>query len=186
MRAQAPSSFLDEAPQDTFSGLGKAEHPVEDITLDPALERAAAARRDAATTQAAGDRRLQTRRSGTGSPSRAASGSTGARTSACAPRGSTPAPPGPRTAGDDEITGELRPDDAAAVPAQDAPPAPEGKNGGQVAATQPARPAEGGSAAGEVAARSPAPAVTWSRSPTSSSRRAARRSTSRTRTCGGC
>ena len=32
------------------------------------------------------------------------------------------------------------------------PPAPEGKSGGQVAATQPARPAEGGSAAGEVAA----------------------------------
>ena len=43
-RAAAVGSFLDEAPQDTFSGLGKAEQPVEDITLDPALERAAAAR----------------------------------------------------------------------------------------------------------------------------------------------
>ena len=31
----AASSFLDEAPQDTFSGLGKPEQPVEDITLDP-------------------------------------------------------------------------------------------------------------------------------------------------------
>jgi hypothetical protein len=40
--ARANSSFLDEAPQDTFSVLGKAEQPVEDITLDPALERAAA------------------------------------------------------------------------------------------------------------------------------------------------
>lgn len=37
------TSFLDEAPQDTFSVLGKAEQPVEDITLDPVLERAAAA-----------------------------------------------------------------------------------------------------------------------------------------------
>ncbi len=36
-------SFLDQAPQDTFSGLGKAEHPVEDVTFDPAVERAAAA-----------------------------------------------------------------------------------------------------------------------------------------------
>ena len=50
-RARPPSST--RRPQDTFSGLGKAEHPVEDITLDPALERAAAARREAATTQAA-------------------------------------------------------------------------------------------------------------------------------------
>ena len=34
-------SFLDEAPQDTFSVLGKAEQPIEDITLDPAVQRAA-------------------------------------------------------------------------------------------------------------------------------------------------
>ena len=43
--APATLSFLDEAPQDTFAKLGKAEQPVEDITIDPALERAAAARR---------------------------------------------------------------------------------------------------------------------------------------------
>jgi hypothetical protein len=29
------ASFLDDAPQDTLSGLGKAEQPVEDVTLDP-------------------------------------------------------------------------------------------------------------------------------------------------------
>lgn len=40
-------SFLDEGPQDTFAALGKPEQPVEDITLDPALERAAAAERAA-------------------------------------------------------------------------------------------------------------------------------------------
>jgi len=32
------ASFLDDAPQDTLSGLGKAEQPVEDITLDPGLQ----------------------------------------------------------------------------------------------------------------------------------------------------
>ena len=34
-------SFLDEAPQDSFAGLGKAEQPVEDVTIDPAMEREA-------------------------------------------------------------------------------------------------------------------------------------------------
>ncbi len=33
-------SFLGEAPRDRFDVLGKAERPVEDVTLDPALERA--------------------------------------------------------------------------------------------------------------------------------------------------
>ena len=32
-------SFLDDAPQDTLSTLGKAEQPVEDITIDPGLQR---------------------------------------------------------------------------------------------------------------------------------------------------
>jgi hypothetical protein len=32
------ASFLDDAPQDTLSGLGKAEQPVEEITLDPGLQ----------------------------------------------------------------------------------------------------------------------------------------------------
>ncbi len=42
-KSQAGGSFLDEAPQDTFAGLGKAERAVEDITLDPATQRATAA-----------------------------------------------------------------------------------------------------------------------------------------------
>ena len=154
-RARPPSST--RRPQDTFSGLGKAEHPVEDITLDPALERAAAARREAATTQAApateaaaqvdaepAQRDRQPQPGGLGldwGPDLSV------RTT-----GFDAGPPEPRAAGDDEITGELRPDDAAAIQAQHAPPAPEGKSDGQAAATQPARPAEGGSAAGEVAA----------------------------------
>lgn len=33
-------SFLDAPVQDTLSGLGKAEQPVDDVTVDPALERA--------------------------------------------------------------------------------------------------------------------------------------------------
>jgi hypothetical protein len=39
---QAPpgTSFLDTAPQDTLSGLGHAEAPVEDVTLDPEAVRA--------------------------------------------------------------------------------------------------------------------------------------------------
>lgn len=47
--AQDPGSFLDQAPQDTFSTLGRPDLPVEDVTLDPALERATAERRDADT-----------------------------------------------------------------------------------------------------------------------------------------
>jgi hypothetical protein len=152
------SSFLDEAPQDTFSGLGKAEHPVEDITLDPALERAAAAQREAAATQAAATRAAAAAQLAAEQPQRDRQPQPGGLGLDWGPdlsvrtTGFDAPPSGPRADGDDEITGELRPDDAAAVPAQHAPPAPEGKSGGQVAATQPARPAEGGSAAGEVAA----------------------------------
>ncbi len=32
-------SFLDDAPKDTLSTLGKAERPIEDITLDPGVQR---------------------------------------------------------------------------------------------------------------------------------------------------
>ncbi|MCX6372466.1 MAG: hypothetical protein NTX16_05180 [Actinobacteria bacterium] len=37
--ATAHASFLDDAPQDTLSTLGKAEQPMEDITLDPGAQR---------------------------------------------------------------------------------------------------------------------------------------------------
>lgn len=33
------ASFLDDAPQDTLSTLGKAEQPMEDITIDPGAQR---------------------------------------------------------------------------------------------------------------------------------------------------
>ena len=39
----AHASFLDEAPQDTLAALGKAEQPMEDITIDPRAPRHAAA-----------------------------------------------------------------------------------------------------------------------------------------------
>ena len=154
------SSFLDEAPQDTFSGLGKAEHPVEDITLDPALERAAAARKEAAATQTAAAAQVAAEQAQVGAeqaqrdrqPQPGGLGLDWGPDLSVRTTGFDAGPSGPRAASDDEITGELRPDDGAAVPAQHAPPAPEGKSGDQVAATQPARPAEGGSAAGEVAA----------------------------------
>ena len=147
---RAGGSFLDEAPQDTFSVLGKAEQPVEDITIDPAMERAAAAQRAAAA-------RRRAARSGSRSAllSPEASAWTGARTSACARATCATSGRSPRTTIEDdtEITGELRPDETVALPPEDAPPAPEGESGDQVAATQPARPAEGGHAAGDVAAQ---------------------------------
>ena len=37
---QPDASFLDAAPQDTLAALGKAEQPMEDVTLDPAGTRA--------------------------------------------------------------------------------------------------------------------------------------------------
>jgi len=46
-------SFLDEAPQDSFAGLGKAEQPVEDVTIDPAMEREARRAEEAARASAA-------------------------------------------------------------------------------------------------------------------------------------
>jgi hypothetical protein len=147
-------SFLDEAPQDTFSVLGTAEQPVEDITIDPAMERAAAAQR--ATAAAAAERVPE--RVPESVPARAPQpGGLGldwgpdlsVRTSDLHDERAEPAP---RDEDDTEITGELRPDETVALPPGDAPPAPEGESGGQVAATQPARPAEGGHAAGDVAA----------------------------------
>ena len=33
------ASFLDDAPQDSLSALGKAEQPMEDVTIDPGVHR---------------------------------------------------------------------------------------------------------------------------------------------------
>ncbi len=128
-------SFLDEAPQDTFSVLGKPEQPVEDITLDPALQRAPA--QQDRPPQPAGlgldwgpDLSVRT----TEQPTAAE-------------------PPAPADDDETEITGELAAAAAAPLASEASSPAPEGESGGQAAATQPARPAEGGSATGEVAAQ---------------------------------
>ena len=133
-------SFLDEAPQDTFSVLGKPEQPVEDITLDPAVQRAAAQQ----------DRPPQPAGLGLDwGPDLSV------RTAEQPLAAESPAPTGelaaPAADDETEITGEL----AAAAPlaSEASSPAPEGESGGQAAATQPARPAEGGSATGEVAAQ---------------------------------
>ncbi len=145
-------SFLDEAPQDTFSVLGKAEQPVEDITLDPAVQRAAEA--EQAATESAREQR------------RPAPGGLGldwgpdlsvrelAPEPSAAPFSGNDEQPATDSPPDEtEITGELRPADTAATAPQDAPPAPEGESGDQAAAPEPARPAEGGPAAGATAAQ---------------------------------
>lgn len=130
-------SFLDQAPQDTFSVLGKAEQPVEDITLDPALERATAAE------SARAERRPPP--GGLGLDWRPD----------LSVRELEPEPSA--TPDETEITGELRSPEAAALPTQDAPPAPEGMSGDQAVAPEPARPAEGGPAAGAGAAMKSGP-----------------------------
>jgi hypothetical protein len=133
-------SFLDDAPQDTLAGLGKAEQPVEDVTIDPAVQRAAEARAAAEAP-----------------PKREAAGGLGldwgpdlsVRTAGQAARDEHRATPI-----DDEsaITAELAAAQIAPAAPGASPPAPEGESGDQLAAPQPARPAEGGPAAGDVAA----------------------------------
>jgi hypothetical protein len=157
-------SFLDEGPQDTFAALGKAERPVEDITLDPAVERAAAAERADAAARAQDEKQPQPGGLGLDwgpdlsvrelapDPIAAPSWDDEAETT------------GELRPDETEVTGELRPDheiditgylQAAQQPAgqpKDAPPAPEGDGEDQTAGPEPARPAEGGPAAGEEAA----------------------------------
>jgi len=138
--ARTGPSFLDEAPQDTFSVLGKAEQPMEDITLDPAVDRAAAER--AAATA--------------GEHHQPAPGGLGLdwgpdlSVRELAPR------PSPQPSWDENGAdhaggggGEPRQD---ATPDEESPPAPEGVAEGQAAVPEPARPAEGGPAAGGTAA----------------------------------
>jgi hypothetical protein len=144
----AGGSFLDDAPQDTFSVLGKAEQPVEDITIDPALERATAAERAAATAAAAEQGPQRTPQPGglglDWGPDLSVQ-TTGLRDERSGP---------PRREEDEaEITGELRPDETVAPPTRGTSPAPKGESGDQVAPTQPAPPAEGEPAAGGVAAQ---------------------------------
>lgn len=141
-------SFLDGAPQDTFSGLGKVEQPVEDVTIDPAVERATAA----ASTEAVGERQPQPGGLGLDWGPDLSVKTTAPPEGSAAPASPEPAATAAPVDDDTEITGELAAAQAAPHAPGSSPPAPEGKSGHQVAVTQPARPAEGGSAAGEVAA----------------------------------
>ena len=169
--ARPEPSFLDQAPQDTFSVLGKPEQDVEDITIDPAYERALAAEQAAAAARA---------QRGRGSRSPAASGSTGGRISACGgwspsrwprPRGATtrrrPASCVPTKPRSPESCGPTRrpPASFARRRGDDGRRPtrrrhrqrslrPRGSERGRAAAREPARPAEGGPAAGEAAPES--------------------------------
>jgi len=128
--AKSRGSFLDDAPQDTLSGLGKAEHPVDDITVDPGTDREGQPTDEstvpAATEEAEGN--------GLGldwGPSR------GARASGAA-------------AADAETTGELPAADALAAGTTTQRPLTE--SDAPADEPVPARPAEGGSAASKEAA----------------------------------
>ena len=124
---QSRGSFLDDAPQDTLSGLGKAEHPVDDITVDPGTDREGQPTDEstvpAATEAAEGN--------GLGLD--------------WGPAGGAPA-----AAADDETTGELPAVDGFAA----APTTQSAFSEGDAPADEPvpARPAEGGSAASKEAA----------------------------------
>ena len=104
--------------------LGKAEQPVEDITIDPAMERAAAAQR--AAERAAAERAAEP------VPERAPQpGGLGldwgpdlsVRTSDLRDEWAEPAR---RDEDDAEITGELRPDETVALPPERRTPGPRG------------------------------------------------------------
>ena len=164
------ASFLDEAPQDTLSGLGKVEQPVEDITLDPAAERAAAEARAAAATEA-----LELHQPPPGGlgldwgpdlsvrefpPQPVVTPPWGEHVIAWggAETGQTEAQPDETETtrelrpDEAEITGELRPSGPAALAEETAAPAPEGEGGGPMAASGPPRPQEAEPVADETAA----------------------------------
>jgi hypothetical protein len=157
------ASFLDEAPQDTFSVLGKAEQPVEDVTLDPAVQRAVEAEQAAAAERAREQHRPAPGGLGLDWGPDLSVRELEPELSTAAIWSDGPAAGAETLQDETEITGELRPDeteitgelrtaDAAATTPKHAPPAPEGESGGQAAPQEPARPAEGGPAAGATAA----------------------------------
>ncbi len=137
-------SFLDEAPQDTLAGLGKTEQSVEDVTLDPVVERAAAA----AAAPAESERHPQPGALGLDWDPDLSVRTTGRRGEPA-----TEDRVAPPTPADDEaeITGELAAAQAGPHATGSLPPAPEGE-GDRVVGTQPARPAEGEPGAGDAAA----------------------------------
>ncbi len=151
--ARPESSFLDQAPQDTFSVLGKPEQDVEDITIDPAYERALEAEQAAAAARAQQARQPQPGGLGL---------DWGPDLSV---RGLEPEPLTAPSWGDDpETTGELRGGaepgagqesvDAAWGPLAEEAPTTQDESEDRAATPEPARPAEGGPAAGEAAPES--------------------------------
>jgi hypothetical protein len=134
---RSEQSFLDQAPQDTFSVLGKPEQDVEDITIDPAYERALAAEQAAAAARARQERQP---------PPGGLGLDWGPDLSV---RGLEPEPLAAPSWGDDpEVTGKLRSDDAETT----GEPQPEPETAGEPG-DEPARPAEA-EPAGEAAPES--------------------------------
>lgn len=121
-------SFLDDAPQDTLSALGKAEQPTDDVTIDPGVHRQVQPTddRDEPATSAT---------TGTEERERAALGLDWG--------------PSSDTLADDETTGELSA--AGMTPATTQPPSSITESGSPTAAPEPARPAEGGPGATQEA-----------------------------------
>ena len=146
-RRRPASSFLDDAPQDTFSGLGKAEQPVEDVTIDPAVERGASR----ASAPAAAAPRLQ-RPSARPQPGglgldwgpdlQRTDDRPGRRAGTCAPLRRRDGDHGRAAAGRG----------GGAPRAETRPRPPTGESGDQVGRHAAARPAEGEAAAADVAA----------------------------------
>jgi hypothetical protein len=167
-QARPGPSFLDEAPQDTFSVLGRAEQPVEDITLDPAVQRAAEAERGAVDERARDERRPAPGGLGLDWGPDLSVRELAPEPSAAPSRGdcevpAADAPPdetettGELRPAETEITGELRLGDAAAPMPKAAPPAPEGESGDHATSPEPARPAEVRPGAGATTAEEPGP-----------------------------
>ncbi|MBE0527908.1 MAG: hypothetical protein IH629_01725, partial [Thermoleophilia bacterium] len=115
-------SFLDGAPQDTLAGLGKTEQPLEDVTLDPAVERALAA--EVVSTE--GERLPQPRALGLDWRPDLDKSSTGRHEEPPAEDRVAPASPADD---ESEISGELAAAQVAGAPAASSPPAPEGESG---------------------------------------------------------
>jgi len=119
----AHASFLDDAPQDTLATLGRAEQPVEDVTIDPGAHR-----RERPADQAGAAARQEPASSGLG----------------------LDWGPSSDTLAADETRDELRPADMPTAPTPTHHPITE--SGASADEPVPARPAEGGSGASEEAA----------------------------------
>jgi hypothetical protein len=144
--ARPESSFLDQAPQDTFSVLGKPEHDVEDITIDPAYERALAAEQATAAAKAQQERQPQPGGLGLDwGPDLSVRGLE-SEPMASPSWGDEAETTGELRADEAEITGELR--TGVEADEGETPPSPEEMSEDQTAPPEPARPAEGGPAAG--------------------------------------